>query len=141
MDRLLAYMHDGAKLAKLLVPAFRDPSSLVRNDAMRVIADMARHHPEVEVPLDPVLDALDYPATTDRNKAAAILTGLLEREHSTVDRRRVIERAGATLLAMLRLRQPNNHDFAFRILEAVSGEHYDERDYAAWDAWLASQRQ
>jgi hypothetical protein len=31
----------------------------------------------------------------------------------------------------------NNHDFAYSILKAISGEAYGERDAAAWQAWLA----
>ena len=46
----------------------------------------------------------------------------------------------ATLLAMLRLQQPNNHDFAYLILKAISGQSYGERDYSAWEAWLRAQQ-
>jgi hypothetical protein len=37
---------------------------------------------------------------------------------------------------MLGLFQPNNHDYAYKILKAISGEQYGERDYAAWRAWM-----
>jgi hypothetical protein len=37
---------------------------------------------------------------------------------------------------MLRLSQPNNHDFAYKILRTVSGKDYKARDYAAWEKWL-----
>ncbi len=52
----------------------------------------------------------------------------------------VATRAGATLLAMLRLQQPNNHDFAYSILKRISGQSFGERDYAAWEAWLSTVR-
>ncbi len=136
---LLAYSKDGASLVKLLVPAFRDGSGLVRNNAMRVVADIATYHPNVEVPIEPVLEALSYPATLDRNKAAAILDGLLARPGSGRLHRLVARRAGATLLAMLRLQQPNNHDFAYRILKVISGQDFGERDYSAWEGWLRAQ--
>lgn len=136
---LLAYMADGPALVELMLPAFRDSSALVRNNAMRVIADISFHHAEVQVPIEPVLEALEYPATTDRNKAAAILDGLLAREGAERHYAKVVETSGATLLAMLRLEQPNNHDFAYSILETVSGKSFGERDYPAWEAWLAEQ--
>jgi hypothetical protein len=138
---VLAYAGDGRAVVDALVPAFRDPDRVVRNDAMRVIAEVAAYHPAVDVPVEPVLDALELPATTDRNKAAAILAALVERPDGARLHDAVARRAGATLLAMLRLRQPNNHGFAYRILRAISGEHFGARDLAAWEAWLATRTQ
>lgn len=135
---LLAYSKDGPALVKILVPAFRDSSSLVRNNSMRVVHDIAAYHPELEVPLEPVLEALDYPDTTDRNKASAILDALLKRPDAARLHCPIATRAGATLLAMLRLQQPNNHDFAYSILKAISGNDFGERDDAAWEAWLST---
>lgn len=132
---LLAYASDGPALVAVLLAAFRDESSLVRNNAMRVISDIASYHPELAVPLEPVLAALDYPNTTDRNKASAILAGLLARPGAAVHYPGVAARSGATLLALLRLQQPNNHDFAYAILTRISGHSFGERDYAAWEAW------
>lgn len=136
----LAYAPDGATAVRLLVPALHDNSALVRNNAMRVLADIARLHPDIDIPIDPVLEALAYPATTDRNKAAAILHGLLSRPDGARLHTLVARRAGDTLLAMLRLRQPNNHDFAYMILTAISGQDLGARDYDAWAAWLLAQR-
>jgi hypothetical protein len=107
---------------------------------MRVISDIVFYHPEIEVAVAPVLEALDFPATSDRNKAAAILAGLLERPGAERLHHLVVARAGATLLAMLRLQQPNNHRFAHRILRAISGRNFGARDYAAWESWLESAR-
>ena len=136
---LLAYAKDGAWLMTQLVPAFRDSEPVVRNNAMRVTADIAAYHPEVEIPVEPMLAALDYPSTSDRNKSAAILDRLLSRSDSGPLRSLIATHAGATLLAMLRLEQPNNHDFAYRILQKVSGKSFGERDYASWEAWLHAQ--
>jgi hypothetical protein len=133
---LLAYSRDGAALVQLMVSACRDEDLIVRNNAMRVMYDVATHHPEIDVPVEPVLVALDYPGTTDRNKAGAVLDALLKRPGAATLRCPIVTRGGATLLGMLRLQQPNNHDFAFSILRAVSGLELGERDYEAWDAWL-----
>jgi len=135
---LLAYAPDRPAAIKAILAAFADSSAYVRNNAMRVIADVATYHPTLDVPLEPVLTALSYPATTDRNKAAAILDGLLARPDADEHRDEVATRAGATLVAMLRLQQPNNHDFAYRILKTISGQDFGERNYEAWEAWLAA---
>jgi hypothetical protein len=134
---LLAYSNDGPDLVGRMIAASRDPAGIVRNNAMRVLADIAFHHPELDIPFAPVLAALDYPTTLDRNKAGAILAGLLERPDGVRLRVPIAERAGPTLLAMLRLQQPNNHNFAYLILKAISGQSYGERDYAAWEGWLS----
>lgn len=59
-----------------LAVAMRDPDALVRNNAMRVLADVARYQPGVEIPLDALLVALDDPTMLDR-KVAATLDGVL----------------------------------------------------------------
>lgn len=134
---VLAYATDGRTVVDDLVPALHDADATVRNNAMRVLAEIALHHPEVDVPVAPVLEALAYPATTDRNKASAILDRLLDHPGAAALYPRVIREAGRTLIAMLRLRQPNNHDFAYRILKKISGQVHGERDLARWEAWLA----
>lgn len=133
---LLAFTTDGARVVRELAPACRDASPFVRNNALRVFAEMARHHPEVELPLAPILAALDGPETTDRNKAAAILEPLSRRSELQATIRRS---AARTLVAMVALQQPNNRDFAGAILRIVSGASYATEDLAAWRAWLAAQ--
>jgi hypothetical protein len=130
---LLAHVDDGPRVVGYEIASFRDPSALVRNNAMRVIALMAINHPEVDIPLAPVLHTLRFPTTTDRNKALAILSGLSKKP---VVAAAIIADAGPLLLELLRLTQPNNHDFAYQILKDASGEAYPERDYASWQAWL-----
>jgi hypothetical protein len=134
----LAHAPDGARLVALMLEAMTDDSALVRNAAMRVLADIAHRHPDLAMPIEPFLGAIDWPSTTDRNKALAIIAGLLARPDGARHRDLVARRAGPTLVALLRLRQPNNHDFAWVILKAVSGREYDDRDEAAWTAWLGT---
>jgi hypothetical protein len=134
---LLGFTSDGARLVREITPACRDENANVRNNAMRVFAVMAQNHSEVELPLAPVLDMLDFPATTDRNKAAAVLSALSKKRELAPEIRR---RCGQTLVAMLRLKQPNNHDYALMILRELRGEKaapLAADDYAGWEAWLA----
>jgi len=134
---LMAYATDGQSVVTALESAMTDPSALVRNNAMRVLAEIAHFHPEVSIPIEPVLSALDYPATTDRNKAAAILGYLLEHPNNRLSRGLIVRAAARPLLAMLKLQQPNNHDLAYKILKSVSGQSFSERNYQAWQAWIA----
>ncbi|WP_438038017.1 HEAT repeat domain-containing protein [Sorangium sp. So ce128] len=135
---LLAHIKDGEKLVSLMLPMLNDPDALVRNNAMRVVAHVAMFHHDVPIPLTPFLKALDGPTTTDRNKAAAVTWGLIDRPEGTKLHAQVIKEAGPTLLKLLKLEQPNNHDFAYLILKKVSGKDFPERDYAAWEKWLAA---
>ncbi|UQA61468.1 HEAT repeat domain-containing protein [Polyangium aurulentum] len=137
---LLAHIKDGKKLVGLMLPMLNDPDFLVRNNATRVLVNVAMFHHDVPVPLTPVLKGLDGPTMTDRNKAAAVTWGLVDRPDGQKLHAQVIKEAGATLIGLLRLEQPNNHDFAYKILKKVSGKDLGERDYDAWTKWLAEQK-
>jgi len=132
---VLAHMEDAGELVEIIMPSVRDPSSRVRNNIMRVLAFIAAKQGGASIPIEPVLQALDYPSASDRNKAASVLVGLSGRPEN----REAILSAALVLLRLLRLEQPNNHDPAYQILRQVSGEEYDERDYAAWEAWVERQ--
>lgn len=130
---LLAHIQDGQELVHALLPSIFDPDESVRNNAMRALAYISDSHKEIEIPLTPVLKAMNFPATTDRNKASAILCGLADRaEHQKT----IAQCCGATLLQMLKLSQPNNHDHAYIILRKISGKEFGDRDYEAWEKWL-----
>lgn len=132
---LLAHLASGPRVVELLLPSVRDESSLVRNNATRVFALMAQSHPEIALPIEPFIEALDFPETTDRNKSLAVLAGLAQ--HGDAARRAAIRKgAGERLVAILALRQPNNHDFAHQILVAIAGRDLGERDVTAWRRWL-----
>jgi hypothetical protein len=134
---LIAMAPDGTRVVEAMLSRLRDPEELVRNNTLRVLAEIARFHPDVAIPVEPLLDALDYPTTLDRNKASATLDALLERGMSPELRDRVLKRSSSVLLAMLRLQQPNNHDFAYSILKRLAGKDFGERNYEAWEAWVA----
>jgi hypothetical protein len=132
---LLAHTKDAKTLTRAMVALMLDPSGYARNSAMRVLAYMAQHRRDVDIPVGPVLKAIDYPDTAERNKALYVLDGLADRpRHHRV----IIREAGPTLLRLLRLLQPNNHDAAYSILKKVSGRQFSDRDYDAWTAWLRS---
>lgn len=132
---LLAHIQNGASVARYSLESIRDPSSLVRNNTLRVLSEIANSHPEIDVPLAPVLNALEFPSTTDRNKAGYTLVGLSKLEKNKTP---IAKSSGRTLLLMLKLAQPNNHDPAYQILQNISGKSFGDRDYDSWENWLAS---
>ena len=67
---LLAYESDGSELVKVLTPRLRDESEFVRNNIARIFWDIAMFHQELDLPLDEAAKVLNFPATTDRNKAS-----------------------------------------------------------------------
>jgi hypothetical protein len=103
---------------------------------MRVLSQVAEERRHVAIPLDPLLQALDFPATTDRNKSLATIDALASRPEP---KRILIREAGPKLIEILKLLQPNNHDYAYSILKKISGKDFGERNYDAWHTWLGRQ--
>jgi len=129
---VLAHIKSKKELAKLLLPSINDSSSLVRNNTMRVIGAIASDD-EVNIPINNIVKALDFPSTTDRNKALYILSTLANK---TENINHIKQHSGSYLIATLKLQQPNNHEFSYAILKKISGKNYSDRDYKAWETWL-----
>ena len=86
---VLAYGSDRAAIIRELGDAVLDPSSEVRNNAVRALALLAiyaREHPELRltVPAAPFIDMLSSPVWTDRNKSSIALMQLTERRDSAL---------------------------------------------------------
>ncbi len=137
---LLAYITDGRELVEILSKRMTDEGELVRNNVLRIFSDMSHFHTNLLLPIERVIPMLDYAETTDRNKASAIIGGVVSDSSQLLHYRALImQNAVPILLRTLRLQQPNNHDFAFLILKSLSGKNYGERDYAAWENWYQTQ--
>ena len=133
---LLAHISDANELVQSLLPMIRDSDAMVRNNVMRILSQVAEERTGVAIPIRPFLDALDFPDTTDRNKSLATLDALTGRpENKGI----LLREAGPKLVRILRLLQPNNHDYAYGILKKISGKDFGERNYEAWGQWLDSQ--
>lgn len=132
---LLAHTNNAERLLPALGRAIHDPAGNVRNNAMRVLMFLANARPELDYPVEDLIAALDFPTSSDRNKAGYTLAAL-----ATQSRYRAAIRDGAvpSALRMLRLLKPNNHDPAYEILQLVSGESYGDRDYDAWEGWATA---
>lgn len=132
---LLTHLASGPHVVELLLPSIRDPGTLVRNNVLRVLTMISWYHPEVPIPVEPVIAALQFPLTLDRNKSSAILKGISQHASAEV-RAQIKAGAGDVLVDMLALRQPNNHDFAYEILKNISGRDLGEHAVEAWRAWV-----
>lgn len=131
---ILAHTHHPGELVNALLPSLHDSSALVRNNAMRVIGAILMQNKTIPTPINEICTALNYPSTTDRNKALFITLTLIDNPNVAAY---IKQHAGQHLINMLKLEQPNNHDFSFLILKKMSGKQYGERDYDAWEKWLS----
>lgn len=134
---ILAHISNYQELAHFLMKFTNDPDESVRNNTMRVLGAILAQHDVTGLDIDRILKALDYPYVTDRNKAGYVLLNIVLKDKSS--RPLVIKRSGTTLIKLLMLNQPNNHDFAYRILKVISNKNYSDRDYQSWQKWADSE--
>lgn len=130
---VLAHIKSDQELVRLLLPSVNDSSSHVRNNVMRVLALALEKNNNLKVPLNKIIDALNFPETTDRNKALYVLSSLANNPKNSVY---IKKQAGSHLISTLKLEQPNNHDPSYDILKKISGKNYVDRDYKSWENWL-----
>lgn len=130
---LFAYHKDGAKVVSLMIDRIKDPSPLVRNNALRVLGDIAELHPQYAVPLDPILEALDYPVVTDRAKALFIAFALAETSEPA--RQLILKKSVPHLISLLDTQQPSQSGVAHAILRRISSQNFSPGDVAKWREW------
>jgi hypothetical protein len=131
---LLAHNTNYEEIANFLINYTDDSSEFVRNNAMRVLAAILGKHKLQNFPIEKIIAALNYPYTTDRNKAAFIIFNMVNNNKAT--HKMVKNDAGKVLIKLLKLQQPNNHDFAYRILKIISGKKFKDDDIKSWENWL-----
>ncbi len=130
---LLAYGRTREEVAEALLPSLRDPSSAVRNNAMRVLWQTQRGASKALVPLAPVLRALHGPSSTDRNKASVLLGAVVEKDPTL--RLAALRDAGPVLLEMVAMRQRTDREGALLALRALAGRDLGEAP-EVWRAWV-----
>ncbi|CAM3702160.1 hypothetical protein LLO_2902 [Legionella longbeachae NSW150] len=135
---ILAHLDDYRSTALFLFNYIDDESDLVRNNSLRVIGGILSTHKVDHLPLEKILEALNYPLVTDRNKAAYVLYNIAHNDATTHEQ--IITGAGNILINLLKLQQPNNHDPAYLILKEISHQNYSERDYQHWQQWIDSEK-
>ncbi|RKH33851.1 HEAT repeat domain-containing protein [Corallococcus sicarius] len=135
---LLSYVRSREELVRYLVPSVRDPFEGVRNEALRLLGAAQEKPPKVLIPLEPVLEALAFPLSSDRNKAAWALVRIVETE-GAARRARILERSGDMLLEMAGMRQAIDREPARKVLTLLAGRDLGE-DVGPWREWVARTR-
>jgi len=132
---LLAYFPDGKKIIPSLVERIRDPDQIVRNNALRVLGDIAELHPEFVIPVKPLIAALNYPRSTDRSKSIFAIYSLAANSSSA--REEILREGVPNLLLLLEAKIPDQKDLAHNTLKKISGKEYPSNDVVSWKNWYS----
>ena len=131
---LVGHFQDPHEILSVLLPQVTDKDEDVRNNVMRVMGTTMMKAKISDINIEPILALLDSPSTTDRNKALIILLTAVE---SDAVKKQILQKGTNNLLAILRLEQPNNHDWAYHILKKISGKDFGETNLDAWRKWYS----
>jgi hypothetical protein len=129
---LIGHMHDPHEIIMTLLPYVDDPSSAVRNNVIRVIAVTMQKAQINDVDPTPFLALLQSPYDTDRNKSLYVLSHIADSK----EKHNILIQHGASLVALLQLKQPNNHEPAYSVLRKLTTKPFGEYDIVAWKRWL-----
>ena len=132
---LVGCFSDPQEIVQILSQHINDPSSLVRNNALRVLGATIQTAKMTEIDVTPFLGLLNSPDETDRNKTLWVL---LTVSKSKKAKPILIQKAGENLIQLLALKQPNNHEMAYMVLKEISGKDFGEHNVKAWEQWLSS---
>lgn len=129
---LIGHIKNPNTVIKILLPEINNESMLVRNNSMRVIGETIERNKLSKINAEPFIKQLDSPYLTDRNKALYVLSGLMEQDKA---KKQLLSTGKERLIKVLHLTQPNNHDYAYKILKSISGKDYGDRNYKGWETW------
>jgi hypothetical protein len=133
---LLGWAKEKEAVMLVLEEALKDPDVQVRANAARSLIPIAylAVHAQIPFPLDPLLEQIHYPTSSDRTKAVAVLLHLAgeEKNHPSIR-----DRAGDVLVQMVGAKQPTQREHSLTLLTMVSGENYG-REPEKWKAWWAA---
>jgi hypothetical protein len=132
---LIAYLMDGKKVVPPLVERIKDPDMIVRNNALRVLGDIAEAHPEFVIPVKPLIAALNYPKSSDRSKSVYAVYMLSS--NSSAAREEILRDGVPNLLLLLETKVPDQKEFAHNTLKKVSGKEYPMTDLNSWKNWYS----
>ena len=118
-------------LLQTLMPSIRDSKSSVRNNSMRVIYYIARAFPEMEFNISEIINALDFPSFTDRNKALVILRSIPLDNLNKEDSKRLSD----ILIEILEKKDAHNFKNAHKVIKKLSQEDYAIDDIESWKKW------
>lgn len=130
---LMGHFDDPKEIISFLTSHIMDSDAGVRNAAMRVINETMRKAKLNKMNVLPFLSLLDSPHDTDRNKALYILSNAAKSQES---KELIIRHGKDRLIALLRLKQPNNHEPSYTLLKEISGNDFGSHNFAAWEQWF-----
>ena len=133
---LIGHFTDPQEIISVLSQHINDKNTHVRNNVMRVLWETMRKTHITKIDVRPVIELLDSPYDTDRNKALCVLLAASE---SKAARQFIIQKGKNKLLSLLRLKQLNNHEEAYFLLKKISGKDYGENNIEAWEHWASQQ--
>ncbi|MBO6524450.1 MAG: hypothetical protein JJ971_11530 [Balneolaceae bacterium] len=122
---------DPQLLLNTLMPSIKDSESVVRNNSMRVIYYLVRANPDLEIDINKIINVLDFPSFTDRNKALVVLRSLpLQNVESES-----LERMVSILIEILEKKDAHNFRNALLVLQKISGLEYSDDQISEWTEW------
>lgn len=133
---LIGLLNDPHEIISLLNKHVMDSNDQVRNSAMRVIAETMRKAKISQINVKPFLELLESPYDTDRNKALYVL---LSASNSALSKQLIIRDGNKQVIALLQLKQPNNHDIAYALLKNISGKDFGAQNIDAWKKWITKE--
>ena len=132
---LVGHFENPRDIIQVMSAYIQDPNNGVRNNAMRVTAATMEKAKIYDVNLTPILEMLDSPVDTDRNKALYVLSvAVKDKANHAV----ILEKGAQHIIEMLALKQLNNHDIAHLVLKKISGKDLGAHNIVGWQRWLAN---
>lgn len=129
---LVGHFKNPHEIIEILSHHLDDQDDGVRNNVLRVIGETVERANLTDINTLPFLMLLDSPYETDRNKSLIIL---LTAADSVSGKEQIIQNEHGRLLALLRLKQPNNHNLAYMILKKISGKNFSDTNIKEWEKW------
>lgn len=134
---LVGHFQNPHEIIKILLPCLYDQNPQVRNNIIRVIGTTMKTAKIYQIDALPFVKLLNSPYETDRNKSLYIL---IEIANLPVEKEKIIKNGRFILLKLLALKQPNNHDEAYKLLKIISNKSYADTDIIAWQNWALSMK-
>lgn len=129
---LLGHLANPQEIITTLLPYLTDSSAQVRNNVIRVIGATLLKAPVITLDIQPFVALLSSPYVTDRNKALFVLLTMADISNN---QQYLLKHCRKILVALLELKQPNNHDLAYQLLKKISGQNFGESNFVAWEQW------
>ncbi|HEX6180326.1 MAG TPA: hypothetical protein VFZ47_03725 [Chitinophagaceae bacterium] len=122
---IIAYNPDKKGIVKDLVFAVKDADEVVRNNATRglaVIAKYANKHPElnINIPADPFIEMVNSIVWTDRNKGVAVLLALTQNRPPQLIQM-LNQKASRSIIEMAKWKNAGHAEMNYLILARMAG--------------------